>query len=497
MNKRTKKLVMAALIAALTCVATMIIKIPSPLKGYLNLGDCVVLVAGWMLSPAYGFLAAGLGSALADILSAYIIYAPATFVIKGVMAIVAFYGFKLLNKKAGNLASRLISGIAAEIVMILGYFVFEGVLYGFIPSAVNIPANGVQGVAGIVFGIVLMKVFEKSQVVSELKEKKTFVNPLGNEPHPDPCIVYCEKERCYYGISTTGSPLWGDDTLIIHRAVNFEDMFSKSERRIAYKSNADDDTYGYLWAPELHLINGKWYIYTSCENSPEDNEKHIIVLEAKTDSPFDGFKICGHVNRDVFAIDPSVYCDEESGRMYLCSSAVVDGKQVLAIQELKSPAEPVGKMEIIARAELDFELVPPYAGKNTIVEGGYFVKSPNGRLFILYSANGCWSDDYAVGLLEYKGGDMVNETSWEKYPEPVFKKGNGVFGTGHATFFYSPDKTELWITCHALKDTNPSNEPMERFCHCQRVYFDETGFVHIGEPIPENMPYFVPSDKKD
>lgn len=55
-NNTTQRIVMAALLAALTCVATMIIKIPSPLKGYLNLGDCVVLLAGWMLSPTYAFL---------------------------------------------------------------------------------------------------------------------------------------------------------------------------------------------------------------------------------------------------------------------------------------------------------------------------------------------------------------------------------------------------------------------------------------------------------
>lgn len=155
---------MAALMAALACVATMIIKIPSPLKGYINLGDCIVLVAGWMLSPTYGFLAAGLGSALADMFSGYVTYAPATFVIKGLMAIIAFYGFKLLHKKLGNLPSRIISGVAAEIMMILGYFVFEGFLYGFVPSMVNIPANGVQGIAGLVIGIVLMKVFEKSKI---------------------------------------------------------------------------------------------------------------------------------------------------------------------------------------------------------------------------------------------------------------------------------------------------------------------------------------------
>nr|MBQ4319945.1 ECF transporter S component [Clostridia bacterium] len=123
MNTGTKKIVMAALMAALACAATMVIKIPSPLKGYLNLGDCIVLVAGWILSPAYGFLAAGLGSALADVFSGYVTYAPATFVIKGLMAPVAFYGFKLLSRKFGNYVSEIISGAAAETVMILGYFV--------------------------------------------------------------------------------------------------------------------------------------------------------------------------------------------------------------------------------------------------------------------------------------------------------------------------------------------------------------------------------------
>ena len=167
MNTRTKKIVMAAMLAALACVATMIIKIPSPLKGYLNLGDCIVLVAGWMLSPMYGFLAAGLGSTLADLFSGYVTYAPATFVIKGLMALIAFYGYKLLHNKIGNLPSRIITGILAEIMMILGYFAFEGFLYGFVPSLVNIPANGVQGIAGLIIGVILIKIFEKTKITLE------------------------------------------------------------------------------------------------------------------------------------------------------------------------------------------------------------------------------------------------------------------------------------------------------------------------------------------
>jgi uncharacterized membrane protein len=164
MNTKTQKIVMAALLAALACIATMIIKIPSPLQGYINLGDCVVLTAGWIFSPAYGFLAAGLGSALADLFSGYIVYAPATFLIKGLMAIIAYFGFKLLNSKIGNLPSRIVSGIFAEAAMVLGYFVFEGFLYGFIPSMVNIPANSVQGAAGIILGVMIVKILEKTKI---------------------------------------------------------------------------------------------------------------------------------------------------------------------------------------------------------------------------------------------------------------------------------------------------------------------------------------------
>lgn len=164
MKTKTQKIVMASLFAALCCVATMIIKIPSPLKGYLNLGDCVVLLSGWILSPAYGFAAAGIGSALADIFSGYIVYAPATFIIKGFMAVISYLCHKFLSKKLGKVPSRIISGSIAEITMVLGYFVFEGFLYGFLPSIVNIPANAIQGVAGLVIGIMLIKIFEKSKL---------------------------------------------------------------------------------------------------------------------------------------------------------------------------------------------------------------------------------------------------------------------------------------------------------------------------------------------
>lgn len=159
---RTKKIVLSALLAALVCVATMIIRLPSPLGGYINLGDGIVLLCSWLLSPVYGFLAAGIGSGLADILSGYVAYAPATFVIKGAMALLAYWIAKGL--RARPLTGKLVGGVAAEVVMIGGYLLFESFIYGFVPSLVNVPANAVQGVAGLVVGLILVRVFEKHHI---------------------------------------------------------------------------------------------------------------------------------------------------------------------------------------------------------------------------------------------------------------------------------------------------------------------------------------------
>lgn len=163
MKNQTKNLVMASLLAALTCVATMVIKIPSPLNGYINLGDCVVLLAGWLLNPMYGFLAAGIGSGLADLFSGYASYAPATFLIKGLMALTAHYLFAML-KKGNKTAGIIISGFMAEAVMVGGYLLFESFLYGFVPSLANVLPNCIQGVAGLAIGIVLVNIFEKNNI---------------------------------------------------------------------------------------------------------------------------------------------------------------------------------------------------------------------------------------------------------------------------------------------------------------------------------------------
>ena len=165
-DKKIRKLVLAALLAALVCVATMVVQIPSPMQGYVNLGDCFVLLSGWLLGPWYGFAAAGVGSALVDLLSGYAHYGPGTFVIKGLVALIA----ALLYEKLGRTqVSRIVGGVVSEIVMVLGYFGYASLLLGKgLAAAASIPGNIFQGTVGLVVGVLLVAVLERAKVTEKL-----------------------------------------------------------------------------------------------------------------------------------------------------------------------------------------------------------------------------------------------------------------------------------------------------------------------------------------
>lgn len=156
-----RKLVIAALLASLACVATMIIQVPNGIGGYFNLGDCVVLLCGWLLGPVYGAFAAGIGPALADLFSAYIPYVPATFVIKALMAVIAYYVAKAI---ANGILGTIISGICAEILMVLGYFIFESFLYGVGTAAAGVIPNILQGLVGIVCAFFLKEFVDRKKL---------------------------------------------------------------------------------------------------------------------------------------------------------------------------------------------------------------------------------------------------------------------------------------------------------------------------------------------
>ena len=165
-----KMLVAAGLFAALGCAATMVLQIPSPTGGYMNLGDTAVVLGAWLLGPVYGAAAGGIGPAMADLLSGYAVYVPATLIIKAAMAFMAALLYRTLGKRG-----LILCAAAAETLMVLGYWLFDALLAAFsgggafslclMGSAAGIPSNLVQAVFGVSASTLLALALRRSAYV--------------------------------------------------------------------------------------------------------------------------------------------------------------------------------------------------------------------------------------------------------------------------------------------------------------------------------------------
>ncbi|TAH65723.1 MAG: ECF transporter S component [Anaerolineaceae bacterium] len=150
-TNQLKKFITAALMAALTCFATYIIRVPSP-TGYIHPGDSFVILSGIILGPLYGALSAGIGSMLADILAAYPQYAVATLIIKALTALICSFIYRHLRRK---MYSVILAGLVGGIIVTLGYFSVEYFMYGFGGALSGVPLNGVQNIFGIILSTML------------------------------------------------------------------------------------------------------------------------------------------------------------------------------------------------------------------------------------------------------------------------------------------------------------------------------------------------------
>lgn len=171
--KDTRKLVVAALFAALTCVTTMMIKIPTPTMGYIHPGDGMVLLCGALLGPGLGGLVAGVGSMLADLFSGYVSFAFGTLVIKALAAIVAGVLYRRLRGKPRFRIAA--GGLAGEAIMVGGYYLYEtamavlagsGVAAAATAAGAGVVFNVVQGASGVLIALVLLPVLQKIPVLS-------------------------------------------------------------------------------------------------------------------------------------------------------------------------------------------------------------------------------------------------------------------------------------------------------------------------------------------
>ena len=163
-DKKTKHIVIYAMLTAFCCIATLFRGIPSPTGGFANLGDIAVLLISWLLPSGFCVFCASLGSALADVLSGCAYYAPGTLVIKGTMALIAFL---MMRRSKNKSVSAIVSAAAAEAVMIIGYFGYSVLLLGKALAAAldSVPHNAVQALVCSVVAVILYKVINRYDVL--------------------------------------------------------------------------------------------------------------------------------------------------------------------------------------------------------------------------------------------------------------------------------------------------------------------------------------------
>ena len=170
-DNKLLKICVTAMFAALICVATMLIQIPSPLTGSVHFGDCFILIAAWVLGPVYGFAAGGIGSALADLFSGYAHYVPGTFVIKGLIAVAAALIVRAFMKKSEKLRlpGFMVGGISGESIVVAGYYLSAALLRGkrFEGALACVPGNLVQGAFGVIVGTVVIQIIAKTKVLAK------------------------------------------------------------------------------------------------------------------------------------------------------------------------------------------------------------------------------------------------------------------------------------------------------------------------------------------
>lgn len=165
-----RKLILTAMFAALSCVATLVIQIPSPLGGYFNLGDCIVLLGAFVLGPVWGAAAGGIGSMLADLILAYAIYAPATLVIKALMAAAAALIYRALYRLGHAFIGSIFGAVIGEIIMVAGYFVFELPMYGFAACVETaLTTNLPQAAVGLTAAVALFTLLNKTRLTNKMQ----------------------------------------------------------------------------------------------------------------------------------------------------------------------------------------------------------------------------------------------------------------------------------------------------------------------------------------
>jgi GH43 family beta-xylosidase len=296
------------------------------------------------------------------------------------------------------------------------------------------------------------------------------MNPILPPHSADPWMIfhggyyyYCEsrdKRHIYIRRSRTITRIGADSGVRVWSAP-------------AHGGNCDN-----LWAPELHLIDGKWFIYYAADNGANENHR-MWVLEAEGADPRGKYRCRGVLQTGGWAIDGTVLTLEGGRRYFVWSGwpGEGNGQQNLYADAMLDPLTLSGSRVLIAVPDQPWERVAM-----PICEGPQVLRR-NGDIFIVYSASGSWTPEYCLGMLHNRTQDVLDASKWTKHG-PVFKKTEQVWGVGHCSFVKSLCQSEDWIIYHSKSRLRPGWE--DRDVHAKRFFWSSDGFPDFGEPPPRS-----------
>ena len=326
---------------------------------------------------------------------------------------------------------------------------------------------------------------------SQNNTTETFTNPVWDGA--DPWMIK-EGENYYYCFSANNSI----------QVSKSKKMTKKGETKTIWKAPETGWNKACVWAPEIHFIDGHWYVYYAAgESGPPFIHQRTGVLRSKNRDVFSEYEDLGMLytgdnpavsGSNIWAIDMTVF--EHGTKLYAVWSgwkkqADTDKTpQHLYIQEMENPFTLKGKRVLLSSPEESWET----GGPLNINEGPEVLKNDD-HVFIIYSCRESWTPEYRQGMLKLKSknADPLVRENWIK-TGPVFEGNEKVFGVGHCSFVKSPDGTENWIIYHSKKSTNPG---WERDVRMQPFTWKPDGTPDFGKAIPTGVPVKLPSGQRE
>ncbi|KLP22460.1 Uncharacterized protein LW94_14566 [Fusarium fujikuroi] len=304
---------------------------------------------------------------------------------------------------------------------------------------------------------------------------RAYTNPIRNPGGGDPQITY--TGGYYYLISTE----WTN--LQLSRATTIEGLKTATPKVIY--TDSDPSRSSNVWAPELHYLGGKWYIYYTAGKSEDLTGQRSHVIKGGA-TPWDSWSYGAKLSDD-WGIDGTILRTNQFGNYFVYSCMTGVQYQSTCIRKLGSDFLSVGALSIISQPDQSWEKsgTPVQEGPNALYFGG--------KTYISYSANYCWTPDYCVALLEWDGKtDPAKASAWKKSNGCVLKSANGSYGTGHNSFFQSPDGKQTFITFHATSNKNGACDDT-RYAMTQPLTANADGTPNFGSVQPFSHQFAEPS----